>query len=1008
MFKSWRNDKNKIKVVFKLQFQATQVPRLKKSAVMISLVPDDVGKTAFKLEKVAVQDGTCLWENPIYVTVKLIKDSKTGKIYEKIYHFVVSTGSSKSGFLGEASIDFADFAAETEPLTVSLPLKFANSGAILHVTIEKMHGANDQRATEGNGDNTPSLKNQESNYSTDGVKQNFEEDGNMNICASQNADKVRSLRASTGSGTRLASIWDSDSEQNNQEDPASIQSPVRQNSMPPRGTVNAISTKKHSHRRSNTDWSVGSVSDGSLVDSTNSVEDNLPRDLQDASDGSVSHLKNELAIMMRQVEVSELELQTLRKQIVKDSKRVQDQTKQIAGLIEERDELKTECEQLRRQNSIAEAKIENELQSENEHLRVVQEEIRQELNHQKEINAKFRLQLQKTQDSNSELILALNDLNELLEQKDREIFALSSKMEETSKFLEQVQETNNEGNMREDTHLLELEAKIQNNEKEVEMLKQKIIDQSGEIEFYRKHSEELEMHAKKLTEDCEALKQENQCLSSKLEENQLQESTKTSECLELLATVEELESQVERLEDKVKQQSEEYSESLIAINELESQVKEFQRELERQAQEFEEDLDAVTQAKTEQEQRAIQAEESLRKTRWKNAVTAERLQEEFKRLSVEMASKFDDSEKVAMKAMTEANELRMQKKALEEMLQKAKDELGLTKDENGELSSRIEQLSLELDHKSDQQEAFSMEIQTLRTEIENLKREKNNSSQAEKHTKLRGDAEQISSVGETDILIQRWNKEKADLEKQFALAKKEAEKAHKEFISMKSLKDEKEMMIGNLQSEVKKLRVQQSELQSSLTGEEFEKDSLRKQVIQLKDGLQKKEERITSIEKKIKNYNDQAPISDMQIISSLKARLGLQKDQSKRKEAAPETQGSPALLKENNLSIVIKELVSIMEQVKVPPFDGYKHSIRKDEMRSKKGLKSPTSHSRDEDNTELLTQLTILKEKNKCMETELKEMQERYSEISLKFAEVEGERQQLVMTVRNLKNGKKN
>lgn len=41
------------------------------------------------------------------------------------------------------------------------------------------------------------------------------------------------------------------------------------------------------------------------------------------------------------------------------------------------------------------------------------------------------------------------------------------------------------------------------------------------------------------------------------------------------------------------------------------------------------------------------------------------------------------------------------------------------------------------------------------------------------------------------------------------------------------------------------------------------------------------------------------------------------------------------------------------------------------------------------------------------MERELKEMEERYSEISLKFAEVEGERQQLVMTVRNLKNNKR-
>lgn len=37
------------------------------------------------------------------------------------------------------------------------------------------------------------------------------------------------------------------------------------------------------------------------------------------------------------------------------------------------------------------------------------------------------------------------------------------------------------------------------------------------------------------------------------------------------------------------------------------------------------------------------------------------------------------------------------------------------------------------------------------------------------------------------------------------------------------------------------------------------------------------------------------------------------------------------------------------------------------------------------------------------MENELIEVQERYSETSLKFAEVEGERQQLLMTIRNLK-----
>ena len=49
----------------------------------------------------------------------------------------------------------------------------------------------------------------------------------------------------------------------------------------------------------------------------------------------------------------------------------------------------------------------------------------------------------------------------------------------------------------------------------------------------------------------------------------------------------------------------------------------------------------------------------------------------------------------------------------------------------------------------------------------------------------------------------------------------------------------------------------------------------------------------------------------------------------------------------------------------------------------------------------------MLKEKNNSMEMELKEMQDRYSEISLKFAEVEGERQRLVMKLRNVKCSKK-
>lgn len=58
---------------------------------MITLVPVDVGRPTVRTEKVAVIDGTCRWANPIYETVKLVHDLKTGRINEKVYHFLVST-----------------------------------------------------------------------------------------------------------------------------------------------------------------------------------------------------------------------------------------------------------------------------------------------------------------------------------------------------------------------------------------------------------------------------------------------------------------------------------------------------------------------------------------------------------------------------------------------------------------------------------------------------------------------------------------------------------------------------------------------------------------------------------------------------------------------------------------------------------------------------------------------------------------------------------------------------
>jgi chromosome segregation ATPase len=776
MFKSWRNDKNKIKAVFKLQFQATQVPKLKKTALMISLVPDDVGKPTFKLEKSEVKEGICSWENPIYVSVKLIKEPKTGIVREKIYHFVVATGSSKSGFLGEASIDFADFLTEADPLTVSLPLKFANSGAVLNVTIHKIQGASDLKFIEENKDQTlskeDSFKSLQSNDDLEGYNQD-----------------ERSLDVNTAKNAGLGGSFDSIGESGWIDD-GNARLPQRHNSVP---------ATRNGHRRSNTDWSASSTSDESYIESRNSPENSFQRGFSSVTESSdpIERLKMELEALRRQSELSELEKQSLRKQAIKESKRIQELSKEVSCLKGERDGAMEECEKLRLQNSRDEADAESRLRCISEDSSNMIEEIRDELSCEKDLTSNLKLQLQRTQESNSNLILAVRDLNEMLEQKNNEISSLNSLLEEAKK--------------------LEEHKGMDSGNNEIDTLKQQIEDLDWELDSYKKKNEEQEILLDELTQEYESLKEENyKNVSSKLEQQEC--SNAEDEYLDSKDIIDELKSQIEILEGKLKQQSLEYSECLITVNELESQVKELKKELEDQAQAYDEDIDTMMREKTEQEQRAIKAEENLRKTRWNNAITAERLQEKCKRLSLEMESKLSEHENLTKKTLAEANNLRLQNKTLEEMQEKTHTEITQEKEQRK--------------HVEEKNKALSMKVQMLESEVLKL-------------TKLRD--ESSAAATETEKIIQEWRKERDEFERKLSLAKEVAKTAQKELTLTKSSNDDKETRLRNLKTEVEGLSLQYSELQNSFVQEKMENDELRKQVSNLKVDIRRKEEEMTKI-----------------------------------------------------------------------------------------------------------------------------------------------------------------
>lgn len=813
----FKRSEKKIKAVFKMQFQATQVPQLKAKSLMISLVPVDVGKPTVRLAKTPIVEGTCTWENPVYETVKLIKETKTGKIREKFYYVIVSTGSSKSGFLGEVSIDFADLAEGAKPVNLTLPLQTSKSGAVLHVTVQNMNGGADSRHSEDS--ETPGEESYDPNL--DAEERDFNSFGKRNPKSPESDDLSE---ATSVHDEHYGSFGDAESDNNDAES-----------------------------------------KDGMKL--------------------------NQMRVLERKAELSELEVQSLRKQILKETRRGQQLSQQIDYLKEERDTLKSECERLK--VSACEDAHSSQTPKETENLSASLEKIKQELQREKHLNKKLKLQLQKTEDSNSEFVLAMRDLSKKLEQKNAEISRLSSKIKALHNGSEGVAASPR--------------MKMDQNEEnghvdDVEMLKQKTETLDSEIEALKKEKAEIRMQLERSTQDYDSLEAEYKDISSKLGQSETEKMELQHSFTECLAVEKKLKLQIASLEKENKRQARQYSESLNMIDDIEFQVESLQKELEKQAQDFEEDLEAITELKVEQEQRAIRAEEALRKMRASSANAAERIQEEFKQISAEMSLKVEENEKLAQKAVAEANDLQQRNEVLEGLLQKAKEELQIIRDKHE---------------------------RTIKEHLEQNKGIARNNKNSE---------EELKTVRESETL-QRWKSEKEDLKRQLDSVMKEAEKLMHENVSMKSQIEQKKTKEDNLQLQVKKLRIKNNEAKSHLLELEQEKEGLEKEMSKLQGDLRKKEKELEK-----------------------------------------------ASAKEHNLKCNTTE-------------------VRKNQGMP---LKSSGQSNGGYDASSLLSEVASLKERNKSMEEELKEMHDRYSEISLRFAEVEGERQELVMALRNMKNGKKN
>ncbi|CAN6461754.1 unnamed protein product [Victoria cruziana] len=1118
MFKGakWRSEKNKIKAIFKIQFQATQVPQTGWDSLLVALVPSETGRPSAKTDKVQVHNGACMWGKPVYENVKLSREPKTGKFEGKKYQFIVSNGSSKGGILGQTTVDFAEYADAVEPCSASLSLG-ASDPTILHITIQRLHADGNMSAATRSV-HADSARHQMGDVDTDGSSKTS---CSTNSCASKDIlfgngavqlspsiintvprtaeydnKGFRSSDAISASGSDCSSGNDLNHEYKFKadihKDTVNILSPLSDHTRSPQILANGCNAAvDHKEREaSNVGWSLRWTSNESKANPINTSEEmNLNEKLQ-AAEIEVAKLKNEIAAMARQAEVSDVEIQTLRKQIIKESKKVQDFSKEICSLREERDALRQQFELVQAANATNGVTVLNEAHNDrNDNINIL-EEVKQELIYEQQLNSNLRIQLEKTQQANSELILAVQDLELLLEQKEMEISHVSSttrcsmpvtddscqESSTTADALQKPQACRFSGseniNYEGDQEQLELEVLIKEHDDADNSLsiEQKILQLQNELDECKKDRDHIEMQMEQLALDYEILKQENHDMAFKLDQSEIQEQLKVQY---------------------------EASVSLAVINDLEAHVENLEKELARQDEAFEAELSALTHAKIEQEKRAIRAEEMLRKTRQKNADAADRLQQEFKMLFAQMSAIFGANERLAVEAMTEANGLRIQKSHLEESLRKSAEELQLVKDHYEE---EITELSCQLDSKTNGINQLLSEVEYLFTELKAQKKvaEVAINTLADEILSLKTDIQMLLTgkndlfkkvEGEEKILLDlqkmkiRMNEKDLILEKEYAQikclesellqSKAEAGTPLKELHDMRFLLVEKEQMIATLQSEKETMAMQYNELKQSLFEHETDKQILKNELSLRSDMKNNQDVIITTEKKAIVNVSSAIAVEGnvnvglesndswhtqqcIEEVSRLQHKIKLLEEEVKVKEATIQVSKDEFTEMEKDLYARIEKLQKAAlsqpwnmansydgtvqgSQLDVCRIGDNSHS--KEETSTSRNfsetevdiLSSVLDHTDNErwssesiarapsdeqktydpctfsqhDLTKLVAEISELKKKNTSMEDELKEIQERYSDLSLKFAEVEGERQQLIMSVRNLKNAKR-
>ncbi|KAL0358549.1 UNVERIFIED_CONTAM: hypothetical protein Sangu_0704300 [Sesamum angustifolium] len=409
----------------------------------ISLISSESAKTIRKSGKGSVKKGTCQWAETLSESI-CTSDVDGG------YHlkFVVSTGSSKSGILGETTLNLAAFLSSASPTLVSLPLKNCNYGTVLQVEVRCLTpktNIRDEEWKEINAhkdettDNDDMENRSDVSYST--VTKGAESYSGSNFGNSSRPRELGSRETSFSASVSRYSFdsmddsvgrqsFSSQSERNGTNNVFGRQDSIESNdsssycSYSPHGPIRSVRSLQGPFARENQ----SNNQREELRRLPHAAASSLQRHggsskmFKEDYDAIVQEHEAEARMWEQNARKMAVDMDSLRKELSDQKLSTMNLNMELANSQSESRKLTEEIKHLK---SLLEESSEKHKVDQETETSSIQKELEDEIRLLKEANEDLSLQLKKTQESNIDLIKILQEMEETIEKQKLDIESLS-------------------------------------------------------------------------------------------------------------------------------------------------------------------------------------------------------------------------------------------------------------------------------------------------------------------------------------------------------------------------------------------------------------------------------------------------------------------------------------------------------------------------------------------------------------------------------------------------------